>query len=41
MASLTEGGGVENANSKNFSKSELFRYQNVSHVLTKKMPTHT
>ena len=36
-----EVGGVENAKSKYFSKSELFWYQNVSHVLTKKMSNHT
>ena len=41
MASLTEAGGVENSKSKNFSNSELFWYQNVAHVLTKKMTTHT
>ena len=40
-ALLTEAGGVENAKSKNFSKSELFWYQNVPHVLTNKMPTRT
>ena len=34
-------GSVENSKSKNFSKSELFWYQNVPHVLTKKMTTHT
>ena len=41
IASLTEAVGVENSKSKNFSKSELFWYQNVSHALTKKMTTHT
>ena len=41
IASLTEAGGVENSKSKKFSKSELFWYQNIPHVLTKKMTTHT
>ena len=34
-------GGVENAKSKKIIEFELFWYQNVPHVLTKKMPTHT
>ena len=37
----TEAGGAENTKSKHFNKSELFWHQNVLHVLTKKMPTHT
>ena len=46
IASLTEAGGggggcAENAKSKYFSESELFWYQNVPLVLTKKMPTYT
>ena len=39
---LTEAGGAENAKSKNFSKSELFWYQHVTHVQTKSiLPAHT
>ena len=38
---VTEEGGAENEKSKIFSKSELFWYQSVPLVLTKKMPTHT
>ena len=41
ITSLTAAWGAENAKSNNFSKSELFLYQNVPHVLTKKMPAHT
>ena len=38
---VTEEGGAENEKSKIFSKSELFWYQSVPLVLTKKMPIHT
>ena len=36
IASLTEVGGAENAQSKDFSNSSLLWYQNVPHVITKK-----
>ena len=37
----TEKGGSEIANSKQFSKHKYFWYQNICHVLTKKIHTHT
>ena len=36
-----ENGGAENAKTKNFSQPKQFWYQDICHVLTKKMPTHT
>ena len=39
--SPTEKGGAENAKTKNFSKLKQFWYQNIRHVLTKKMHNQT
>ena len=39
--SPTRKGGAKNAKAKTFSKLKYFWYQNICHVLTKKMHTHT